>query len=213
MEITKVDFGSLLTYTPRGNQTKHHKSRAIMRKLKNDAVLQSGNLMSSLIAQIIRNELDGYPFSDYFNETTMLIPTPKSSMLQKDGLWVPQRITSALENKGLGINEECLIRNTPLPKSSKVSAPDRPKAFQHYESMGVRESLLHPREIVLVDDVITRGATALGAVNKIKEAFPNASIRVFAAMRTIRNSDDFSDFFEPRTGKIELVGVNTFRHP
>ena len=213
MEITKVDFGSLLTYTPRGNQTKHHKSRAIMRKLKNDAVLQSGNLMSSLIAQIIRNELDSYPFSDYFNETTMLIPTPKSSMLQKDGLWVPQRITSALENKGLGINEECLIRNTPLPKSSKVSAPDRPKAFQHYESMGVRESLLHPREIVLVDDVITRGATALGAVNKIKEAFPNASIRVFAAIRTISNSDDFSDFSEPCTGKIELVGVNTFRRP
>ena len=211
MEITKVDFGSLLTYTPRGNQTKHRESRTVMRNLKNDAVLQSGDLTSSLIAQIIRNGLDGYPFSDYFNETTMLVPTPKSSMLQKDGLWVPQRITSALENKGLGINEECLIRNTPLPKSSKVSAQNRPKASQHYESMGVRESLLHPREIVLVDDVITRGATALGAVNKIKEAFPNASIRVFAAMRTISNSDDFSDFFEPCTGKIELVGVNTFR--
>ena len=213
MEITKIDFGSLLTYTPRGNQTKHHESKAIMRKLKNDAVLQSGNLMSSLIAQDIRNKLDGYPFSDYFNETTMLIPTPKSSMLQKDGLWVPQRITSALENNGLGINEECLIRNTPLPTSSRVSASDRPKAFQHYESMEVRESLLHPREIVLVDDVITRGATALGAVNKIKEAFPNANIRVFAAMRTISNSDDFSGFFDPCTGNIKLVGVNTIRRP
>jgi len=36
MKISEVQFGSLLTYTPRGNQTEHYKSRTVMRNLKND---------------------------------------------------------------------------------------------------------------------------------------------------------------------------------
>lgn len=213
MEVTEVEFGSVLTYAPRGNLPEHRESRTVMKNLKNEAVLESGKLTLSFTAEGIARGLDRYPFSDYFNEATVLIPVPKSSMLQKDGLWVPQRITAALENKGLGVNEECLTRETPLPRSSTVSAPHRPKAFQHYESMRVRESLLDPKEVVLVDDVITRGATALGAANRVKEAFPKASIRVFAAMRTISNPDEFSNFFEPCTGKIELSGEDTFRWP
>ena len=213
MEISEVKFGSLLTYTPRGDLTEHYESRTVMRNLKNDVVLQSGNLMSEDIARIILRELKNYPFSDYFNENTILIPTPKSSLPQKDDLWVPQRITSVFANNGLGKNEECLIRETPLPRSSKVSAPNRPKAFQHYDSMRVRELLFNPKEIVLVDDVITRGATVLGAVNRLAEIFPKALIRVFAVMRTISNSDDFSKIVDPCTGTISLVGENTFREP
>jgi len=213
MEISEVKFGSLLTYTPRGNLTKHYESRTVMRNLKNDVVLQSGNLMSEDIARIILRELKNYPFSDYFNEDAILIPTPKNSLPQKDDLWVPQRITSVFASNGLGKSEECLIRETPLPRSSKVSAPNRPKAFQHYDSMKVRELLFNPKEIVLVDDVITRGATVLGTVNRLAETFPKALIRVFAVMRTISNPDDFSKIVDPCTGTISLVGENTFREP
>ncbi len=60
---------------------------------------------------------------------------------------------------------------------------------------------------------MTRGATALGAANRIKEAFPNAKIRVFAAMRTISNPYEFSSFIAPCTGKIKLAGTETFRRP
>ena len=213
MEISEVKFGSLLTYTPRGNLSKHFESRTVMRNLKNDVVLKSGILISEYIALDIKKNLRKYPFSDYFNENTTLIPIPKSSLPQKDELWVPQRITRALENNGLGKNEECLIREIPLSRSSKVSAPNRPKALQHYDSMKVKDLLFKPREIVLVDDVITRGATALGSINRIAEAFPNTKIRVFAAMRTISNSDEFSKIVQPCTGTVSLVGENTFRKP
>ena len=152
-------------------------------------------------------------FKEYFNENTILIPTPKSSLPQKDDLWVPQRITSALAGNGLGRSEDCLLRKTPLPRSSKVSAPNRPKASQHYDSMNVRELLFKPKEIVLVDDVITRGATVLGAVNKLAEVFPETKIRVFAVMRTISNSDEFSKIIDPCVGTVSLVGVDTFRSP
>ncbi|MDH5431106.1 MAG: hypothetical protein OEW78_04395 [Nitrosopumilus sp.] len=213
MKISEIKFGSLLTYTPRGSEPNHSESRTVMRNLKNDVVLKSGILMSERIAQMIKSNLNDYPFSDYFNENTILIPTPKSSLPQKDDLWVPQRITSALAKNGLGKNEECLFRETPLPRSSKVSAPNRPKASQHYDSMRIRELLFKPKEIILVDDVITRGATVLGAANRLAEAFPDANIRVFAVMRTISNSNEFSNFIDPCIGTVSLIGIDASRRP
>lgn len=213
MRITEVKFGSLLTYTPRGTMTEHYRSRSVMRNLKNDEVLNSGNLMSTAIAQTIRNKLGSYPFSDYFNENTLLIPTPKSSLPQRDELWVPQRIALAMANNGLGRIEECLYRSTALPRSSTSLASDRPKARQHYDSMKIKELLDNPTEIILVDDVITRGATTLGAVNKLVETFPNARIRVFVAMRTMSNPDEFSEIIQPCVGTITLIGENTRRVP
>ena len=213
MKKSEIEFGSLLTYTPRGDQTEHFRSRSVMRNLKNDEVLNSGNLMSTAIAQTIRSNLEDYPFTDYFNENTILIPIPKSSLAQRDELWVPQRIASAFANNGLGKNEECLIRSTALPKSSTSLASDRPKAIQHYNSMNVKKLLFDPKEIVLIDDVITRGATALGAVNILADTFPNARIRVFAAMRTISNPDEFSEIILPCVGTVSLEGENTFRVP
>jgi predicted amidophosphoribosyltransferase len=213
MKISKVEFGSLLTYSPHGNSTEHFKSRTVMRNLKNDEVLQSGILMSENIARAIKKELNNYPFADYFSQNTILIPTPKSSLLKKDMLWVPQRITSALVNNGLGKNEECLYRDIPLPRSSTSLASDRPKASQHYDSIKVRKLLFEPKEILLVDDVITRGATVLGAVNKLADAFPNARIRAFAVMRTISNPDEFLEIIQPCVGTITLSGEDTFRRP
>lgn len=213
MKVSEVSFGALLTYTPRGNEAIHSESRNVMINLKNDRMLKSGNPISEEIAQMIKKNLSSYPFSDYFNENTILIPTPKSSLPQKDDLWVPHRITTALAKQGLGKSEECLVRVTPLSRSSKVSASNRPKASQHYESLKVKELLFKPKEIVLVDDVITRGATALGAVNKLADAFPKAKIRVFAAIRTISNSIEFSKIVDPCIGTVSLVGVDSFRDP
>ena len=104
-------------------------------------------------------------------------------------------------------------RVNPLPKSSQVAAQNRPKASMHYDSMNVGDLLFKPREIVLVDDVITRGATALGAASRLEEAFPSVKIRVFAVMRTISNPDEFSSIIDPRVGKIVLRGEDTYRRP
>ncbi len=67
--------------------------------------------------------------------------------------------------------------------------------------------------ISIVDDVITRGATTLGAANRIADVFPSSDIRVLAAMRTISNPDEFTYFCKPCTGTIKLLGVDTFRDP
>ena len=85
MKIFKINFGSLLTYTPNGTDFEHQKSRKVMISLKNDTPTESGILMSDKIAKIIKEKLETYPFSDYFNKDTILIPTPKSSL--QHGYW------------------------------------------------------------------------------------------------------------------------------
>ena len=107
-----IEFGSLLTYTPRGDLLEHSESRTTMRNLKNDSMLETKTLMSATIAQDIGKNLKNHPFRDYFGPDVTLVPIPKSSLRQNDELWVPQRITSAMADIGLGKNEECLLRRS-----------------------------------------------------------------------------------------------------
>jgi phosphoribosylpyrophosphate synthetase len=72
---------------------------------------------------------------------------------------------------------------------------------------------VEPKEILLVDDVVTRGATIVGAANKLHDAFPGARIRAFAAMRTISPPQTFSQIVCPCVGKIMLNGQDTRRRP
>jgi len=217
MPISKIEFGSLLSYSPRGNSDTQCLSRSMMRALKNDEYLEFRSyqiLMSDYIADGLKRDITKLPFADYFKVNPILVPTPNSSLNKSGTLWVPQRLASALVRKGLGKKVvECLSRVTPLPKSATSFAVNRPKAADHYDSIGVKKILFEPDEILLVDDVVTRGATLLGAANKLADAFPNARIRAFTAMRTISNPQDFVKINDPCIGTITLVGDDTFRDP
>ncbi|HJW18946.1 MAG TPA: hypothetical protein VJ571_00110 [Candidatus Nitrosotalea sp.] len=170
--------------------------------------------MSDYIADRIKNNIKKIPFAEYFKTNPVLVPTPNSSLNRLGTLWVPQRIATALVRKGLGSKVvECLSRVTPLPKSATSLAANRPKAFEHYDSMKVKKILHEPDEILLIDDVVTRGSTLLGAANKLADAFPHAHIRAFAAMRTISSQSDFTKINDPCTGTITLVNDDTFREP
>jgi len=186
-----------------------------MRALKDDQVVPSDppSLMSDYIAELIKRDLTKLPFARIFDKNPLLIPTPNSSLIKTGTIWVPQRLANAMVRKGLGrIVETCLERIIALPKSATSSAANRPKAKQHSESMSVQKVFPEPDEILLVDDVITRGATLLGAANRLAEAYPKAHIRAFAAMRTISPPNVFASTYNPVIGTIELVVNDTFRH-
>jgi hypoxanthine phosphoribosyltransferase len=101
----------------------------------------------------------------------------------------------------------------PLRKAATSLARDRPTALQHYESLEVKKMLSDPSEILLIDDIVTRGATLLGAANSLKKAFPRAHINAFAAMRSISPPDIFREVYDPCKGIISLDGRSTFRRP
>jgi len=66
----------------------------------------------------------------------------------------------------------------------------------------------------LIDDVVTRGATLLGAANRLAESYPDAQIAAFAALRAIGNPAEFKSVNNPVKGVITLQSNGgTLRRP
>jgi hypothetical protein len=152
MLLKTLEFGSLLTYFPRGTTVEAMQSKTVMSLLKNDQyVLSPPVLMSDWVAEEIRRDFQKLPFRGYFTDDTVLVPAPGSGMRQSSGIWPAQRLANALAAKGLAKESvPCLSRVEPVPKSATSSGPDRPKAQRHYETMAVQKELLSdPEEIVL----------------------------------------------------------------
>ncbi len=122
--------------------------------------------------------------------------------MKPDTLWVPERIANALVRRGFGARvASFLIRVNAVPKSAFSSSNERPTPNQHFQSMAMQGSLAPPDEIVLVDDIVTRGHTPIGAANRLLEAFPSTRVRAFIAMRTISHPVSFSRVYDPKARK------------
>lgn len=205
MKLSTIQFGSLWAYSPRGSTLDERRSRTMVYNLKQDIKRQDGLLMSEYVANGIKNDLKKLPFADFFNARPIIIPTPNSSLTKANTLWVSQHLATAFVKYGLGEQvSSCLHRTKSIRKSHTSSNKDRPKAQEHYDSMSVQKELSEPTEILLVDDIITRGATLIGAANKLADAFPTANIRVFAIIKTISDSSHFNKIYDPCVGEITL---------
>jgi len=159
--------------------------------------------------------MSSLPFVSFFQPDVILVPTPKSSLMRPNTLWVPERIAAALVEAGLGKEVvPCLVRSKSVSKAALSRPQERPTPAEHYESMGVQKRLSKPGEVMLVDDVVTRGATLLGAANRLADVFPQTRIRAFAAMRTISDLSDFIKVYDPCTGTITLrASGDSLRRP
>ncbi len=206
MRITLLDYGSLLSYSPRGTSAEIQQAREVMKMIKADDFFENSPIpVSEWIARTILENKGTLPFASFFHKDTVLVPVPSSSLMQRDSLWVPSRIANALAKNGLGKEViPFLKRETPVRKAAWSKASERPKAKEHIATMSVqgRISEPSPSQILLVDDIVTRGATLLGAANRIVEALPMAQVNAFAAMRTISDSSDFETLYKPVLGSI-----------
>lgn len=163
-------------------------------------------LMSERIAKAVQENMGSLPFAYFFQPDTVLVPVPKSSLMQPDTLWVPLRIATALAKRRIGSEvDSCLVRTTSVRKAAWSNASERPKAKEHFASLSVQRRISEPppKEILLVDDIITRGSSLLGAANRLAEAFPGARIRAFGAMTTISRPSDFVSLSKALIGSIQ----------
>ena len=125
-----------------------------------------------------------------------------------------QRICDALLACGLAKDVVVLLeRVEPVLKSAYAAPVERPSALEHYVTIAVAQTLLTPAKVLLVDDVVTRGATLLGAASRIKDAFPECEVRGFALVRT-ESFDEVTEVRDPRVGIIEVARTGkTVRRP
>lgn len=215
MHLDALEFGSFLTYTPRPTNQVQRLSKNLTLTLKEDEFLSKPQLPISefLVRELLRS-IPTLPFSDFFESKPTLVPTPSSSLTKPGTLWVPARMANSMASNGLGVSVvESLTRVKALPKSATSAPEDRPTAKDYYESMGVQKHLKELSDILLVDDVITRGATLLGAANRLVKAYPKARIRGFAMIRTISSASEFTAIQSPARGMVRLVGEQTRRSP
>jgi len=118
MLLYYLEFGSFLTYSPRGETEEILKSQRITYNLKADKTFGSPPrtttryLFDILAQRITQTSLQGLLGPD-----VMLVPVPKSSLLLSGSLWVPQRIADALVEIGLGNRAfPILVRRIAVPK-------------------------------------------------------------------------------------------------
>jgi hypothetical protein len=215
MLLSEVEYAAFLSYSPRGSSAAAQESRTWCRALKDESYVgQPPAAMSRFVARrLVARRLE-LPFNGWFGPGVMLVPVPKSSLMGRGDLWVPGLLATAFVEVGLAADVlPCLVRRHAVRKSATSPAGERASPMEHYESLRVDRTFPEPKELLLVDDVVTRGATMLAAASRMREAYPTASIRAFAVIRTISNADEFVGMLEPVTGHIRMRGENPFRDP
>ena len=206
MRINSLEYGSLLSYASHGSTPQIQQARSIMLAVKNDEFVEQPPIqMSHWIARTVQQNISALPFKAFLSETTVLVPVPRTTLMKPDTLWVPSNIASALAKRGLGRGVlACLVRKEPLRKSAWSDPSERPTPTEQYNTLAVQGQIADPppTDITLVDDIITRGHTLIGAANRLLDAYPKTRIRAFVAMRTISNPLEFVEGYAPVSGWI-----------
>lgn len=207
--LSEISFASYLTYASQGASEICDQSRKICYALKDHRILPNTRtpaasyISGRYAAAVERGEIDEEEH-DFLAKDVILVPMPKSSPLvsNTNALWVPREICKALNALGFGARVETLVeRVKAVPKSSYAkTAADRASPQIHMESMKATRSSILEERITIVDDVITRGATLLGAASVLRESFPNAEIRGFAFIRTSKNKYHIDSILDPCLG-------------
>ena len=205
-----VEYAALLSYVspkrwsnlPSGSRRRNlNAANQYTLALKNDHN-QPSQAHISIYDYVARTCAEQNHFSKFFSEEATLVPVPGSCPHKPGSMWAPELLANALKEHGLGRNVVAhLERVTPVPKSSQSA--DRVSPTKHRDTMAVKTTVTPPTNILLVDDVVTRGSTFLGSAWLMSEAYPDVEIKAFAAMRTCY-VNGFKKLLHPCTGTIRL---------
>ena len=121
---------------------------------------------------------------DLFSPDRLLVPLPPSARRPPED-WPIWPLASALAAQEGGAVKAALLRKRTLP-AAHLSAPhERPTVRDVASSLVVdRDALRGVRRITLVDDVLTSGTTAIGALLALREAGWDGPTRLFTVACT-----------------------------
>ena len=205
-----VPFAACYTYSPKGTSEVSRRSRQLCTRVKNG----STKWLRCYAARVHHEVVHGCGLRALFTEHTLLVPIPEYHSLAQTSFWAARRLAIELQATGLAADVWTGLRRiSSVEKSASAWMWERPTVHQHYRSFGVIPSSKTPTDLVLVDDVITKGRTLLAAAMRLHEAFPNADIRAFALVRTMGFVLDVERLFDPCQGEIRWNGQDAYRSP
>ncbi|MDJ1505215.1 phosphoribosyltransferase [Xanthocytophaga agilis] len=193
-----LPYACLANYSPRGSSELSVKSRDVCARVKkgSEKTISSAFVYFDAATMTI--------FSPFLNADTLLIPVPRSSLLQPDSVWPGLIISNLLVASGHGSQvSTCLQRTRAVPKSSgSYSAESRPSIETQLESLHVEPEMITHRQITLIDDVLTLGRTSIACALKLREAYPQVEIKLFVLLQTKSRISEITQFIEPYVGEI-----------
>jgi hypothetical protein len=212
---SELAFASLLQYAPRGTTPLSQLSRTVTYAVKSDGFIGATRVIAHA-ARRVTEQLGAFPFLQaYFGPGVTLVPMPRSSPRRAGFLWPAERICEGLLAEGLGRDVlRCLERTRPVQPASRAATGQRPNPPDHYDSIAVRSPRWRPApaQITLVDDVITRGSSFIGVAPRLYEAYPDATVRCFAVVRTL-SSGEVPEILAPTQGTITYREGRLRRQP
>jgi hypothetical protein len=223
LSLKRLEFGSLLAYCPRPAEVSDsaHEEATISHNLV--LAMKTGRLVgkdsesvSAYLARFLSGPAESVrKLSALSSRSSTLVPIPRSSLPTKDGLWVPDQLARELVHVGFGDRVVPLLERTePIPKAATSISAERPSAVDNYRTLKVNRGLESPTRSILVDDVVTAGATLIGSANRLTEAFPGVPICGFTAARTIHGPEEFRQTLDPVIGVVVLYpSGRTHREP
>jgi hypothetical protein len=197
--LSEVTFGAFLVYSPRGVSAASQRSRDVCYGIKQDRPQIIREAVRELHASFAETGL-----AEVFGHKATLVPAPRSTPLLPGALWPARRVAEELVSIGLAREVQPMVARTAAVQKSAFSGPGaRPTARTHLESLAIDDSLVAAARILVVDDVITKGATTLAVASLIKATFPRSDVRVFAMVRTM-SYGELEKVREPVIGVISL---------
>jgi hypothetical protein len=185
--VSELTVGSFLILPTRGASEASRRATAFIRyDIKN---ARAGKI--EYAAHRLKELLPGDPLELLLADAGVLVPIPGHAPRLGSSLWVAERICRALLAEGIGTKCWALLSRTQkvARSSGHRSALERPDPQQHYDTLAVEAVLEDVPSILLVDDVVTRGSTLIGAATRLRGEFPRAEIRAFALARVDNNID------------------------
>jgi len=225
--LSEVPFGAFLAYSPHGpaNDPLHGTSQRFVWALKEDGRFHGEPAIDLAVLRLDATRPEA--LQRWFGPDVVVVPAPRSSPFpprdlevplrgtERDFLWVPRRICDEMVRVGLAAEmQTLLIRERRVARSSAAGAAARPLPQDHLESLSCRPLLHIKAKIVVVDDVVTRGATLLACASLLADRFPEAEVLAFALVRAISSPQEFTGMLAPVAGSITLRPKgDTLRRP
>lgn len=212
--IRTVTFASCYVYSPGGSGAACDRSRLLR------ALLKAGDARFLFkYADRVRQQVAAQsPLAGFLCPAQVLVPIPGSAPTGAGVVSVAEHLATALIDAGLG---QCvwkgLYRVHAVRKSATAAPGSRPTVGAHYDSFAIDPTIelaaFSPAQIVLIDDVVTKGRTLLAAASRIHEACPAAEIRAFALLRTMGLIQGVEHLLDPCMGQIRWRAGDAHRNP
>src|SRR6185437_9746095 len=208
--IHGIAYASCYVYSPTGAGEMCELSRLLRERLK----AGDARFMLKYALRVREQARRSPPLAGFFGAADVLVPVPGSAPHVAGQLWAAEELAAALINEGLGgAAWNGLRRVRAVHKSATAPPGGRPTVELHYDSFRVEQPGAPPGNVVLIDDVVTKGRTLLAAAWRVQEAFPCAQVRAFALLRTMGRVCGVRQLLAPCKGEIRWRRGDAHRCP